>query len=92
MDKKEREMLRKAWKEEQNETYVLSLEQAELLFTFLEESMEKSSCDHTHRFTEQWLENHFAEHKVEVMEEMRKTGGYCDCEVLMNCYEEYELA
>lgn len=25
-----------------------------------------------------------------VLAEIEEMGGYCDCEVLMNCYEEYE--
>ena len=27
-----------------------------------------------------------------VLAEIEEMGGYCDCEVLMNCYEDYEEA
>lgn len=26
-----------------------------------------------------------------VLTELEDMGGYCDCEVLANCYEDYEL-
>ena len=25
------------------------------------------------------------------IEEIQSMGGFCDCEVLLNCYEDYEL-
>lgn len=32
------------------------------------------------------------EEKIEsVIAEMKEMGGYCDCEVLMNCYEKYDI-
>lgn len=90
MNKKEKKALSRAWKESEKEEYILSSEQAELLFTFLEESLDEKGCDHTRRFTELWLNDHCSDNKEQVLEEMRRAGGYCDCEVLMNCYEEYE--
>ena len=26
-----------------------------------------------------------------ILQEMRDMGGFCDCEVLLNCYERYEI-
>lgn len=32
------------------------------------------------------------EEKIEsVIAEMTEMGGYCNCEVLMNCYEKYDI-
>ena len=44
------------------------------------------------RRTEAWLDAHCPPEKKEgILAEMRDMGGYCDCEVLLNCYERYEL-
>ena len=26
-----------------------------------------------------------------ILSELEDMGGYCDCEVVMNCYEDYQL-
>ncbi len=32
------------------------------------------------------------EEKIEsVITEMKEMGGYCDCEVLLNCYEKFDI-
>ena len=31
------------------------------------------------------------EKKAGILDEIKEMGGYCDCEVLLNCYERYEL-
>ncbi len=31
------------------------------------------------------------EKRAAVLAEIREMGGYCDCEVLMNCYEKYDI-
>jgi len=52
--------------------------------------MQTQPCDHTLRFTKQYLANHiFIKKQDLVIFEMKEMGGYCDCEVLMNCYESY---
>lgn len=76
----------------QNEFYILSDAEAEELYCYLESHLEATPCDHTLRFTEQWLKEHIPEDKVcNVVADLEEMGGYCDCEVLMNCYEEYDI-
>ena len=42
--------------------------------------------------TEQWIDAHCPPEKKEgIIQELHDMGGFCDCEVLMNCYERYEL-
>ncbi len=50
---------------------------------FLEESLGKSRCDHSLRFTERWV----SEEGLPVQDTLlalQQRGGYCDCEVLFN--------
>lgn len=71
--------------------YLLSLEQVKDLFDFVDEQTDETLCNHTLRYTKQWIdENIPAEQYDAVLAEIMDMGGYCDCEVLMNCYEEYD--
>lgn len=73
--------------------YLLSLEQVESLFEYVEAQLDETGCDHSRRHTEQWLALNVVEDLHEaILTEMEDMGGYCDCEVLMNCYEDYEDA
>lgn len=70
--------------------YLLTLEQVASLFDYLETQLEETDCDHSNRHTRKWLEMHIADaDRDAVLAEIEDMGGYCDCEVLMNCYEEY---
>lgn len=43
-------------------------------------------------FTMKWLEAHLPQEQIQsVLSEIREMGGYCDCEVLLNCYESYDI-
>ena len=71
--------------------YLLSLEQVASLFEYLEAQLDETDCDHSNRHTQKWLEMNIPEgDRKAVLSEIEDMGGYCDCEVLMNCYEEYE--
>ena len=71
--------------------YILSLEQVASLFEYVESKLEDTGCDHSRRHTQQWLSLNIPKEQHEaVLAEIEEMGGYCDCEVLMNCYEEYE--
>lgn len=62
------------------------------LFEYLEEQLDNSCCDHTLRYTEQWLKDNISQEMIEsVITEITDMGGYCDCEVLLNCYEDYDI-
>ena len=71
--------------------YILNLEQVASLFEYVESKLEDTGCDHSRRYTQQWLSMNIPQEQHEaVLVEIEEMGGYCDCEVLMNCYEEYE--
>lgn len=71
--------------------YILSLAQAASLFEYVESKLDETGCDHSRRYTKQWLSMNIPQEQHEaVLAEIEDMGGYCDCEVLMNCYEEYE--
>ena len=70
--------------------YLLKLEQVASLFEYLEEQLDEYGCDHSNKHTQKWLEMNIPEYdRKAVLSEIEDMGGYCDCEVLMNCYEEY---
>lgn len=71
---------------------VLSRKQAEDLFAYVESRLYKDGCDHTLRFTRLWLRETMPEEQYKLaMEEIQQMGGYCDCEVLANCYRDYDI-
>lgn len=71
--------------------YILSLAQVVSLFEYVESKLEDTGCDHSRRHTQQWLSMNIPQEQHEdVLAEIEEMGGYCDCELLMNCYEEYE--
>lgn len=71
--------------------YILSLTQVASLFEYVESKLQNTGCDHSRRHTQQWLSMNIPQEQHEaVLAEMEEMGGYCDCEVLMNCYENYE--
>lgn len=74
-------------------SYCLEKEEVESLFEYLEEALEEAECDHTLKNTEQWITENIEdeERRDQVRQEIEDAGGYCDCEVLDNCYEEYDI-
>ncbi|MGN1020430.1 MAG: DUF2695 domain-containing protein [Aristaeellaceae bacterium] len=71
---------------------VLKREQADRMFRYLSAHLNVSACDHTLRLTEHWLRETLPPERIgPAMEEIQGMGGCCDCEVLLNCYEDYEL-
>lgn len=92
MDKNQKKELHRQWKESQKRTYLLSKEQAEELLSFVDEQVEEYDCDDTLRFTLQWLNGNLpSEQHAAVLEELASMGGNCDCEVMYNCYEDYDI-
>ena len=83
---------KKKWKDIQNTEYILSKIEVKKLFSYLEKQLEDTSCNHTLYYTEQWFKDNLPQEEIKnVMDEIKQMGGYCDCEVLMNCYEEYDI-
>jgi hypothetical protein len=54
----------------------------------LQARLSDNECDHTLRFTQEWLEAYNRGKTKIVMEALRNQGGYCDCEVLNNVIAE----
>lgn len=92
LSKEEKNALKKEWKAAQREDYLLTEANVQELFEYLEEQLEYADCDHTLRYTEQWLEENVSQDLIEdVVAEINHMGGHCDCEVLLNCYEDYDI-
>ena len=73
------------------ENYILTVEQVAALYEYVEGMLEETGCDYSKKHTLKWLEENIpAEQREAVVAELEDMGGYCDCEVLMNCYEEYD--
>ena len=84
--------LSKKQKEANDKKYILSEKEVQNLFAYLEELLDNSCCDHTLRYTEMWLKENISPKIFEsVIKEIIDMGGYCDCEVLFNCYEDYDI-
>lgn len=92
LSKEEKKALMKNWKAAQNKKYILSKTKTQKLFRYLETQLGNAPCGHTLCYTEQWLIDNLPQEKVySVIAEMKEMGGYCDCEVLLNCYEKYDI-
>lgn len=92
LSKAEKKPLAKQWMEAQVPAYILSKNQAEDLLGYLEEQLDITPCDTTMYFTMKWLEDHLPQEQIQsLLSEIREMGGYCDCEVLLNCYESYDI-
>lgn len=94
LSKDQKKAMLRAYKEKQNKKYILKKAEAKSLFSFLRKKLSENTCDHTLRFSEEWITKKFSEDtgKINaVIRELQEDGGYCDCEVLLNCYERYEL-
>ena len=62
----------------------LSPPQLEELGKYLRKALQQEQCDHSLRFTRQWLQSADIHSKENVIVALRNQGGYCDCEVLSN--------
>jgi len=93
LSKEEKKALLKAYEEKLNKKYLLTKKDANSLFSYISKQLSESCCDHTLRHTEVWLAKKFEDENIrrQALNEIREDGGYCDCEVLLNCYETYEL-
>lgn len=92
LTKEEKKLLMRKWKTSQKKEYLLSKDEVEKLFIYLESQLEQNPCQHTRMHTKQWLKNNQPQDKIEdILNEMEEMGGYCDCEVLLNCYEDYDI-
>ena len=92
LSKAKKKELSKAWQEAQCRDYLLTEENVQELFEYLEEQLDNTGCDHTLHHTERWLKNNISQDTIQkAITEITDMGGYCDCEVLLNCYEDYDI-
>ena len=99
MTKNQKKEALRAWRQKEKKSYCLEQEEVEELFEYLEEALQAEECDHS-------LISSFMQENCEMIEddefiseiekdsvrrEIKEDGGYCDCEVLCNCYEEYDI-
>lgn len=93
LSKEEKKALRKSYTANQEKKKVLTKKEASRLFDFLDEKLEQEGCDNTLKYTMEWLNSNIDKEKIpSVLEEIEEMGGFCDCEVIYNCYEDYDLA
>ncbi len=82
----------KAWGKMEKPKEILSEEDVIDLFQFLEKQLDENECDGTLRFTNEWLEARFSGDVLrKIYEKIENDGGFCDCEVLYNCFQEYDI-
>lgn len=69
--------------------YILNDKQIDMLKRYVAVQMRNhSGCDGTLRYTREWIKKNVpVEIRENVIAEIEDGGGYCDCEVIMNCYE-----
>lgn len=94
MTKEERRTLLRRWKFKRRKKYILNREEADCLLDYIDEHVVNCGCDGTLKFALEWLEAKYDGDEniiAEIIEELNEDGGYCDCEVVMNCYERYDL-
>ena len=92
LSKEKKKTLSKSWQETQRKDYLLTEENVQELFEYLEEQLDNTGCDHTLHHTERWLKNNISQDMIQkAITEITDMGGYCDCEVLLNCYEDYDI-
>jgi len=84
---------KRAWKDEQRASaraaFPLSREMLEQFFDAVDSALEQSGCDHTLRFTEQWLSDNVPDREP-MITWLKNHGGFCDCEVLANACDHWE--
>jgi len=87
---KERKRL---WKDQKRAVargaFPLSDDLLQSLFETVAGAVAEHGCDHTRRYTEQWLLSHPESREV-VIRWLEEHGGFCDCEVDANAADHWE--
>lgn len=84
---------KRAWKDQERQkaqlAFPLPSELLASLFARVEAQVDQQGCDHTYRFTDQWLTEH-QQQRALVLEWLEEHGGFCDCEVVANARDHWE--
>ena len=92
MNKQEKKLKLKEWKQEKKIEFEKSLPISrklfEQLFEYLDEKLDIEKCSHDLSLTVEFLiQNNLAQDAV--INWLKENGGYCDCEVLYNVEEKF---
>ncbi|MCJ8154720.1 DUF2695 domain-containing protein [Chryseobacterium sp. SSA4.19] len=85
-----RELIEKA-NLEFEQSLPISRERFKMLFDFLDEHLSENGCDDTLTLTRNFLEENQIINAEKVIGWLNENGGYCDCEVLYNVEEQFEI-
>jgi uncharacterized protein YqeY len=92
-EKERRKQLLKEYREKQREEFEQSLpierKIFKNLFDYLDNQLEKNSCDHTTKMTVKFLEKNQVKNIQDVLNWLADNSGYCDCEILGNVEEKF---
>lgn len=92
-EKLKQQQIKKEFRRKEEEVFIASMpmqvDNFLALFDELNDKLGDDLCDHTLRFTEQFLNKHQMPLQ-NVIPWLREHGGYCDCEVLFNVEEKFE--
>jgi len=84
---------KREWKDQERATaraaFPLSDDLLHSLFDTVAAFVAEHGCDHTRRYTEQWLLTHPKSHDT-VISWLEENGGFCDCEVEANASDHWE--
>ena len=92
MDQADRDRKR-AWKAQMRDAsraaFPVPDELLKSLFASVEDDVETIGCDHSMRFTEEWIAQG-KQSREPLIAWLKENGGYCDCEVVANARDHWE--
>ena len=93
LSKEQKKALLNAWKEKQKKVYILKKRDAKSLFSYITRQLAKTPCNHTLTHARTWLETKYPDEaqRDAILHEWQEESGFCDCEIILNCYERYDL-
>lgn len=88
MDKQARPNTKAGPRKEFVETLPMAADLFHQLFTTLNQQLSSDECDHSLRWTEEFLSDNDVDVEA-VVEWLAEEGGLCDCEVIANVEEKF---
>ena len=77
-------------KEQRDNSILLHKPSLIRLIKHLGTRLETEQCDHTFRFTEEWLQdNPNSDIRDDILQNFRENGMECDCQVLYKSYDKF---
>lgn len=84
---------KRQWKAQQREaaraSFPMSDALMEAFFESVESSVSESGCDHSLRFSDEWIRAN-QQPKEPLIHWLEEHGGYCDCEAVANARDHWE--